>query len=232
MRIWLLRNGAEDGTAGLEGLLRQWIGQAAGGPWALDLRPLSPDLVSEVRAGQPEVLVLAEPNCPAGPWTADVLSQGVGLVVATEVARAEAYRALAEQFPIHLVALTPRVECLGLALLSARASLRRHLFWKAQADQLQQRLQDRILIERAKGILVQRLGISEEEAYKRLRLLSRRQRRQIRDIAQSLLDTQALLQPPTGNGFASHAEHDDWTEIARRSHPAPDPSSEPSTFPP
>jgi AmiR/NasT family two-component response regulator len=63
-------------------------------------------------------------------------------------------------------------------------------------DEVQQRLSDRIVIERAKGVLLQRLGISEEEAYKRLRVLSRRQRRPIRDIAQSLLDTQDLLVPP------------------------------------
>jgi len=62
-----------------------------------------------------------------------------------------------------------------------------------------------VVIERAKGVLLQRLGISEEEAYKRLRVLSRRQRRQIRDIAQSLLDAQALLTPEApANGFASN----------------------------
>ena len=44
---------------------------------------------------------------------------------------------------------------------------------------LEQRLSDRIIVERAKGILVQRLKITEGDAYKRLRLLSRRQRRQI-----------------------------------------------------
>jgi hypothetical protein len=65
--------------------------------------------------------------------------------------------------------------------------------WKSQINSLQQRLNDRIVIERAKGILVQKLGIGEEEAYKRLRLSSRRQRRQIRDIAQSLIDTHSLL---------------------------------------
>src|SRR5262249_61357673 len=71
---------------------------------------------------------------------------------------------------------------------------------KSQEARLQQRLEDRIVIERAKGILVQRLGVSEEDAYKRLRVLSRRQRRQIRDIAQSFLDTQSLLMPDE-NGF-------------------------------
>jgi response regulator NasT len=96
-------------------------------------------------------------------------------------------------------------ECLGLAVLSARAAQARQRGWQSQLEQLQQRLNDRIVIERAKGVLVQRLGIPEEEAYKRLRVLSRRQRRQIRDIAQSLLDAQALLTPESnGNGFVGN----------------------------
>src|SRR5207248_1625381 len=94
---------------------------------------------------------------------------------------------------------------LWLALLGTAAAQRRQLHWKMQLARLQQRLTDRIVIERAKGVLVQRLGISEEDAYKRLRLLSRRQRRQIRDIAQSLLDTQFLFLPEV-NGYDRHLD--------------------------
>src|SRR5262249_62150714 len=126
-------------------------------------------------------------------------------------------RTLAEKSPIHLLPPRPCPDGLGLAVLSAQASRHRLLFWKAQAEQLQQRLNDRIIIERAKGILVQRLGISEEEAYKRLRVLSRRQRRQIRDIAQSLLDTQSLL-TPEANGF--HPRENESPEPKRSLPPA------------
>jgi hypothetical protein len=59
-----------------------------------------------------------------------------------------------------------------------------------------------------RGLLVERVGVSEKEAYKRLRVLSRRQRRQIRDIAQALLDTQALLLPEM-NGFVEPPQRDD-----------------------
>jgi hypothetical protein len=45
---------------------------------------------------------------------------------------------------------------------------------------------------------MQRLGVCEEQAYKQLRMQSRRQRKQIREIAQSILDTQFLLE---ANGF-------------------------------
>jgi hypothetical protein len=130
---------------------------------------------------------------------------GTAFVVAAEPARAGAYAALAERHPVLLVPVNPGPECLGLAALGARAAQARQRGWQAQLEQLQQRLNDRIVIERAKGVLVQRLGISEDEAYRRLRVLSRRQRRQIRDIAQSLLDAQALLTPEAnGNGFAGN----------------------------
>ncbi len=135
-------------------------------------------------------------------------------MVATSLAGAESYRVLAEQHPIHLTALPAGVEQMGLAILNVLGNMNRQRCWQARIDQLQQRLNDRIVIERAKGILVQRLGISEKEAYKRLRVLSRRQRRQIRDIAQSLLDTQSLLLPEI-NGFLDLARRDEEPPLDR-----------------
>jgi hypothetical protein len=194
MRVWLIQGRQGEDAGGLDGLLRQWAQQAAGSP-QLDRCAIGPDLAAEVRARRTDLLVLAEPACPAGPWAEEVLAAGVGLVVAVVPARAEPFRALAEQHPVVLVPLPPRAEALGLALLTAEAALRRQRHAQAQLEQLQQRLNDRIVIERAKGVLVRRLNVTEEEAYRRLRLLSRRQRRPIRDIGQALLDAQELLGP-------------------------------------
>jgi hypothetical protein len=209
MRVWLLQGKQGDDSAGLEPLLRQWAQQGTGGPWLVERCLPGPDLTAEVQGCHPEVLVLAEPSCPAGPWTAEVLTLGVALVVAASPGRTEAYAALAERHPVCLVPLPPGVEALGLGLLTARAALRRERAWQARAEQLQQRLNDRIIIERAKGILVQRLRIAEEQAYQRLRLLSRRQRRPIREVAQSLLDTQELLLGEVNGDrhLARHEEH-------------------------
>ncbi len=206
MRVWQVQGKQGHDPAGLEALLRQWAEQGHGGPWLVERCLLGPDLAAEVQGRRPEVLVLAEPCCPAGPWTAEVLALGVGLVVAVSAVRADPYAELAERHPVCLVSLPPTVEALGLALLTARAALRRERAWQDQAEQLRQRLNDRIVIERAKGILVQRLGIAEEEAYHRLRLLSRRQRRPIRDVAQSLLDAQELLLPEINGGHGQHEE--------------------------
>ena len=207
MRAWFL-HGEEGGESeALFGALRQWAVQPENAGWSVDCLRWGAELTAAAQARQPDVLVLAEPACPPGPWTNELLALGAGLVVATTPARAEPYRRLAESFAVHLLSLPASVEALELAILSALASAQRQRLWQARIDQLHQRLQDRIVIERAKGVLVQRLGITEKEAYKRLRLLSRRQRRQIRDIAQSLLDTQSLFLPEM-NGCAEAPHHE------------------------
>lgn len=192
MRVWLIQGKPEEQTA-LEPLLRC----SAQGEERREVQVhlLGNGLVSAVRSEQPDVLVLSEASCPAGPWAEELLTQGAALVVAVAPGRAGAYIALAERYPVELLPAQPTEEALALALRTAQAALRRQRRGQEQIEELQQRLNDRIIIERAKGVLVRHLGVTEEEAYRRLRVLSRRLRRQIRDIAQSLLDAQGLLKP-------------------------------------
>jgi response regulator NasT len=204
MRAWLLQGKQGEDPGGLWPALREWAERPANNACRLDLHPLSPDLPARVQSFRPEVLVLSLTLCPSRPWLEEVLALEVGFVAAGEEGQVGPYQDLAERHPLVFTPPRPGPEVLGLALWGARAALRRQLYWKTQVEQLHQRLNDRIVIERAKGVLVQRLGIGEEEAYKRLRLLSRRQRRQIRDIAQSLLDTRELLLP-ADNGYPGPA---------------------------
>jgi hypothetical protein len=201
MRVWLVDDKNEASAGSLEAVLRQLEERPGTGLCLLGASPFQPDFPASMRKLVPELLdllVIHERFWPEGPWTEDVLSLGVGMVVVTSSDRLERFRALADRYPISFVPPTPGLETLWLALVGTLAGQHRQTYWKEQASRLQQRLSDRIIIERAKGILVQRLKISEEDAYKRLRVLSRRQRRQIRDIAQSLLDldTQFLFSPP------------------------------------
>jgi response regulator NasT len=49
------------------------------------------------------------------------------------------------------------------------------------------------VIERAKGILMQRLGLSERDAYERLRHRARDKRAKMKDIAQAIIEAEELL---------------------------------------
>jgi hypothetical protein len=200
MRAWLLQGEPGGETDALACALRQWAGRPENSSWTIDCLRWAPDVVAVVRARLPDVLFVAGSSFPAGAWIGELLGDDVGLVVGTSLERAGAYASLAETHAVHLMPLPASAEGIGLAVLNVLTGLYRQRAWKSRIDQLQQRLNDRIVIERAKGVLVQRLGISEKEAYQRLRVQSRRQRRQIRDVAQSLLDSQTLLLPEM-NGY-------------------------------
>jgi response regulator NasT len=201
MRAWLLQGGQGEDPGGLRAVLRQWAERPANAGWRLELRLLCPELLAQAQSQRPEVVVFASAINPLRTWLEEILALDIGVIVAGDDEQVETYRDLAERYPVLFASAQPTCDEIALAVRGARAANRRQQYWKTRVEQLHQRLNDRIVIERAKGVLVQKLGIGEEEAYKRLRILSRRQRRQIRDIAQSLLDTQALLLPPT-NGYA------------------------------
>jgi hypothetical protein len=208
MRVWLVEKKAPENPASLEPLLRQ-VAQQWGSAIGLDL-VLAPSPPAEaVPAEAPDVLVLTESVCPDAAGLEQFVGLGCALLLATNPDGWARFHGVAEVHPVWFIPARPEPEALWLALLSARAGQRRHAHWKGQAERLEQRLLNRIVIEKAKGLMVQRLHISEEEAYQRLRALSRRQRRPMRDIAQSLLDAGDLLAErpetpaPPSNGHLS-----------------------------
>jgi hypothetical protein len=59
---------------------------------------------------------------------------------------------------------------------------------RAELQKTAQQLADRKLLDRAKGLLQERLGWSEEEAYLQVRRLSRQHRRPMREIARQIIE--------------------------------------------
>jgi response regulator NasT len=62
-----------------------------------------------------------------------------------------------------------------------------------KVDQLETALERRTLIERAKGILMERHGVDDREAFEMLRTHARSQSRQVVEVARAVSDGQALL---------------------------------------
>jgi signal transduction protein with GAF and PtsI domain len=77
---------------------------------------------------------------------------------------------------------------------------------KQEALQARQQLEERKIVERAKGILQQRYGLSEQEAYQGMREESRRLRRSIKEIADSVLIVENLAQRRAGSKSVSEEE--------------------------
>lgn len=64
-----------------------------------------------------------------------------------------------------------------------------------ELEEARSELQDRKLVDRAKGILMKSRGLSEEEAYALLRKTAMNQNRKLADVAQSLVTAADLLGP-------------------------------------
>ena len=64
---------------------------------------------------------------------------------------------------------------------------------RKEVVELRKQLENRKTIERAKGILMQRLGLSERDAYERLRQRARDKRAKMKDIAQAIIEAEELL---------------------------------------
>ncbi len=64
---------------------------------------------------------------------------------------------------------------------------------RTELEQARSQLADRKIVERAKGILMQKRGMSEDEAYKALRKLAMDRNKRLIDIAESVIAAAELL---------------------------------------
>ncbi|MFL5929174.1 MAG: ANTAR domain-containing response regulator [Gaiellaceae bacterium] len=66
---------------------------------------------------------------------------------------------------------------------------------ESQVDRAQQALEDRKLVERAKGLLMSALGLSEPDAFRRLQLTARERNLRLVEVAARIVEQQSVLAP-------------------------------------
>jgi AmiR/NasT family two-component response regulator len=79
-----------------------------------------------------------------------------------------------------------------------RLASARFLEWSAlhgQVSELSRKMEERKLVERAKGILMEQRGLSEDEAYRQLRKLAMDQNKRLVEVAENLIAFAKLLKP-------------------------------------
>ena len=81
----------------------------------------------------------------------------------------------------------------ALALATARHAEFEAL--EAEVDQARQALEDRKMVERAKGLLMSALDLSEHDAFQRLQLTARERNLRLADVASRIVEQQSLLEP-------------------------------------
>jgi response regulator NasT len=82
---------------------------------------------------------------------------------------------------------------LQAAITLAVARFEQYQRVRAEAASLRQSLEDRKLIEQAKGIVMRRLSIGETEAYRRMRRISSQHNWKLVDLARRVLDSEAIF---------------------------------------
>jgi two-component system, response regulator PdtaR len=170
----------------LKGLGYDVIGIARTGIEATELAArLSPDLIiMDIRMPEMEGTEAASRINHARPTPILMLT---AYTDRDTIRKAEAAGALGYLVkPVNEADLAPAIN-IGLARFREIQTLRN------QVMELEESLEARKLIERAKGILMQRLGLSERDAYERLRQRARDKRAKMKDIAQAIIEAEELL---------------------------------------
>ncbi len=198
MRVWVIEPETAEGSAPTKPSLGQLAREPEAGLSVVGTSGFDPELPSLLRNGLLHALVVHVQAWPSLSGQAELLALGLPILLLGDLQAIDQWTALAAEHVIGFLPLTAGAVEVRAALWSLLAARDREHHLKNQVSRLQQRLSDRIIVEKGKGILQQRLGITEEQAYQQLRTQSRRQRKQIRDIAQALLEAAPLLSDING----------------------------------
>ncbi len=79
------------------------------------------------------------------------------------------------------------------AILLARARFEEFRLLQREVSDLREALEARKVIERAKGILMKRLGISEAEAFRRMQVQSQKENKRLVEIARAIVTAHGVL---------------------------------------
>jgi two-component system, response regulator PdtaR len=101
--------------------------------------------------------------------------------------------------------LTKPIDARDLEAAIELAQLRQAEFEALEAEvrRAQQALEDRKLVERAKGLLMSALQLSEQDAFRRLQTTARERNLRLAEVARRIVEQQSLLEPPSKSATPS-----------------------------
>ena len=101
--------------------------------------------------------------------------------------------------------LTKPIDARELEAAIELAQLRQTEFeaLEAEVGRAQQALEDRKQVERAKGLLMSALQLSEQDAFRRLQKTARERNLRLVEVARRIVEQQSLLEPPSKSATPS-----------------------------
>lgn len=175
------------------------IGIAGDGATAVSMaRTLGPDLA---------ILDVKMPHLGGLEAAAQIhANRPIPIIIATAYSDTDTLAQAAEIPIFHYLVKPVGSAQLGAAIVVAEA---RHQEWirgRQESDDLRRRLEERKVIERAKGILMQRDGITESAAYRILQRTSQSRNMSMADLSRSVLAAEDLVRPAPRDGARTEPE--------------------------
>jgi response regulator NasT len=170
----------------LEKLGHKVIGEVSDGRAAVDLaRELKPDLaILDIKMPEVDGIDAAQMMMSERPLPIILLSAYSERDLAERAASVNVVAYLMK--PVSESDLLP-----AIALATARFNEFQMLH--KEVDDLREALETRKLVERAKGILMRRLNLTEDEAFRRLQRRSQNENRKLGDIARAIIMADGML---------------------------------------
>jgi AmiR/NasT family two-component response regulator len=152
------------------------------------------DALNLVERHRPDVLITAVglPDGDGVDVARRVMAAGCPVVLHTSHAAPEVSARAAEAGVVGFLVKPLRAEELGPTLDLAVSRFREREALRQENETLRRTLEARKLIERAKGVLMQRLGLSEPEAFRKIQKTAMDTRRPMTEVAQALLLTEKM----------------------------------------
>jgi response regulator NasT len=155
-------------------------------------------LVDQCRASRPDLVItdIKIPEVDGLAAAAEIAQVGpVPVILVSAYHEPELVRRAGQEYifaylvkPITEANLVPAI---GLTL----QRFERYRALHKEAADLRQALEDRKLVERAKGVIMRRVGVDEPDAYRRLRRLASDRNRRLAEVAQLILDAEDVFRP-------------------------------------
>jgi AmiR/NasT family two-component response regulator len=187
-RLWLLQSQ----TMASDSQLSQWLADlqvSSGGEFVVvGCSDWTTALPAAVRKGEVEAIVCRVAHHEEELAAASLAGLPVPILFVVNVPLRSPQRLVSVVQQAAVVPVSAGPDGLYTALLSLRSALVRQRELLNEIARLRDKLEQRLLIEKAKALLIQQQGLSEEQAYLQLRGLSRRQRRPMAEVARELLE--------------------------------------------
>ena len=154
-------------------------------------------LVEQCRRATPDLIIadVKMPNMDGIEAAALVNREHAVPVVLVSAHHESELLARAGQAPVMAYLIKPvKQASIEAAISAALARFEELRAARQESDSLRQALEDRKMIERAKGVVMHRLGADERTAYRQMRRLSSHQNRKLVEVSQTILAAEEVFQ--------------------------------------